>query len=86
MYYVLLFLVFVQTILAVKLLNTSLSSSETLTACVERMALRACIYPHGVAFDGGASLKGAAAGRANHFNSMVVGVNSFFHVQFLLPP
>lgn len=80
-----LFLV-VASVFSVELFNTSLGSRETLTACVERMAVAAGIYAKGVTFDGGAAFECVTAGRAYNSYGMVIRMDSLFHRHILLPP
>lgn len=79
-------LLVVATVFSVELFNTSLSSSETLTACVERMAVAAGINAKSVTFDGGSAFEFVTAGRAYNSYGMVIRMDSFFHRHILLPP
>lgn len=63
----------------VEFFNSTLSSSETLTASVEWVAIAAGINTKGVTFDGGTGFEFVTAGSAYDFNSVIVGMNSFFH-------
>lgn len=80
-------LVFVlESVFAVKLLDTSLRSGKPLTSSEERVAVAAGIHTQFIALYRTTGFKFCPAGRAYDFNLVVIGVNSLFHTLVLLPP